>query len=114
MCYTITILGLLCCTYLPAPSLRDASDVVRLAAIGTETGITPTGGTRHPGLIAQRAQTTTPDRKEPAPAKQDATPQMTEQTRGAPEQSDKKSPPKNFVPSEKIDADKAVDFPADI
>ena len=114
MCYTITILGLLCCTYLPALSLRDASDVVRLAAIGTETGITPTGGTRHPGLLAQRAQTTTPDRKEPAPEKQDAKPQAAEQNKEVSQQKDKTPAPKDFVPSEKIDADHAVDFPADI
>lgn len=31
-----------------------------------------------------------------------------------PQQAEKKSPLKDFVPSEKIDADKAVDFPADI
>ena len=31
-----------------------------------------------------------------------------------PQQRDKKSSSKNFVPSEKIKADKAVDFPADI
>jgi len=32
----------------------------------------------------------------------------------SPEQRKKKVPAKNFVPSEKIKADKAVDFPADI
>ena len=32
----------------------------------------------------------------------------------SPQQSEKKAPVKDFVPSEKINADKAVDFPADI
>ncbi len=108
------MLYLLCCTGLPGLSFRDASHAVRFPAIGTETGIIRTGGARHPDLLAQRAQTTIPDRKEPASGKKDAASQTTEQTTGAPEQKDKKSPPKNFVPSEQIDADKAVDFPADI
>jgi len=108
------MLYLLCCAGLPGPSCRDASDTIRFPAIGTETGLIGTGEARHPDLLAQRAQTTIPKRKEQASGKKDAASQTTEQTTEAPEQKDKKSPPKNFVPSEKIDADNAVDFPADI
>ncbi len=114
MCYTITILGLLCCTCLPAPSLRDARDTVRWQHIGWESCFILTDGAHHPGLLAQRSQTTIPDRKEPAPEKQDAKPQAAEQNKEVSQQKDKTPAPKDFVPSEKIDADHAVDFPADI
>lgn len=114
MWYTITLLSLLCCTCLPASSLRDTNDTIRGRSTGWETGFILADAPHRSGLLAQQGQSTAPDRKEPTPEKQDTTTEKAGQNKEAPQQKDKKPPPRAFVPSEKIDADNAVDFPADI
>jgi hypothetical protein len=64
--------------------------------------------------IAQARQADAPPRQEPAPQKKDSVSGDTRKPEAPPGQKDKKPPPGDFVPSEKIDADKAVDFPVDI
>jgi hypothetical protein len=63
--------------------------------------------------IVQKNQTTIPDQQQPKPSQQDKNSEGKQKTT-PPEQREKKVPVKDFVPSEKIKADKAVDFPADI
>jgi len=62
---------------------------------------------------AQNSRTTVPERQQPLPSKPEKAAEGKEKT-GSPEGGEKKAPLKDFVPSEKIQADKAVDFPADI
>jgi hypothetical protein len=54
---------------------------------------------------AEKQQSGRPEKSSTTTGKQKTT---------SPEQGEKKVPVKDFVPTEKIDADKAVDFPADI
>lgn len=63
--------------------------------------------------IAQNNQKTIPDRKQSDTPRQDKNSEGKQKTT-SPQQREKKVPLKDFVPSEKIKADKAVDFPADI
>jgi hypothetical protein len=68
---------------------------------------------QHRAVIAQAGTTAAPDKKAPDLQKKDGGSGET-QEQEKPKQQDIKPPPKDFVPSEKIDADKAVDFPSDI
>jgi hypothetical protein len=63
--------------------------------------------------IAQNNQKTIPDWKQSETSRQDKNSEGKQKTT-SPQQREKKVPLKDFVPSEKIKADKAVDFPADI
>jgi hypothetical protein len=63
--------------------------------------------------IVQKNQTTISDQQQPKPSQQDKNAEGKQKTT-SPQQREKKVPVKDFVPSEKIKADKAVDFPADI
>jgi len=69
---------------------------------------------QRPVLLAQADRTASPAAKESKPESKDGKSEETRQQGEPPQQKEKKPPPKDFVPSEKIDADKAVDFPADI
>jgi hypothetical protein len=69
---------------------------------------------QHTAVIAQANTTAAPDKKAPDPQKKDGRSDEPRQPEAPPGQNDKKPPPRDFVPSEKIDADKAVDFPVDI
>lgn len=64
-----------------------------------------------PMELAQKNNTIEPEKKEPVPLPQKAEPEQVE-----PKTSTglKEKPSKDFVPSEKIPADQAVDFPTDI
>jgi len=66
-----------------------------------------------PVLIVLQDQSSTTEKQKSAPSGED--PAATGKKKDpSPQQTKKKAPPKSFVPSEKIKADKAVDFPADI
>ena len=66
-----------------------------------------------PVLLVLKDQTATTEKQKSAPSEKD--PIATGQKKDtSPQQSKKKAPSKGFVPSEKIKADKAVDFPSDI
>ena len=66
-----------------------------------------------PVLLVLKDQTATTEKQQSGPSEKDpAVPEMKQDT--PPQQSKKKAPSKGFVPSEKIKADKAVDFPSDI
>jgi hypothetical protein len=104
MWYTITILSLFC-SYQPAFSQGAAA--YSWPALSEARGapfILPPGA-EHCVRLAQAKQADAPPRQEPAPQQKDS---VSGDTR-KPE-----APPGDFVPSEKIDADKAVDFPVDI
>ena len=60
---------------------------------------------KDPAGNAQKQKSGGPDKNAAAAEKKKTT---------SPQQREKKAPVKDFVPSEKIKADKAVDFPADI
>jgi hypothetical protein len=113
MWYTITILSLIC-SYQPvfahgtsAYSLEALSE-----ARGTPFILPPVA--EHCVRLTQARQADAPPRQEPAPQKKDSASGDTRKPEAPPGQKDKKPPPGDFVPSEKIDADKAVDFPVDI
>jgi hypothetical protein len=63
-------------------------------------------------IVLQDPAGTAEKQKSGPPAKNATTTEKQKTT--SPEQREKKVPVKDFVPSEKIKADKAVDFPADI
>ena len=66
-----------------------------------------------PVLLVLKDQTATTEKQQSGPSEKDAA--APEKKKGtSPQQSKKKAPSKGFVPSEKIKADKAVDFPSDI
>jgi hypothetical protein len=66
-----------------------------------------------PVLLVLKDQTATTEKQQSGPSEEDAAaPEKEKDT--SPQQGKKKTPLKGFVPSEKIKADKAVDFPADI
>jgi hypothetical protein len=65
-------------------------------------------------FLVQTDKPTGPAQTAQGQEKQNSTSEDTPKQEEPPPQKDKKPPPKDFVPSEKIDADKAVDFPADI
>lgn len=114
MCYTITLLSLVYGTSLFLPSLRNTHDTVKGHGFGWRPGyVLP--DVPHPSVLAaEQVQTTAPDKKQSTPEKEDTTKERGQQDGEPPQQRDKKPPLKEFVPSEKINADKAVDFPADI
>jgi len=114
MWYTITILSVICCTYLPVTPLRAGNDAVKGHSIECETGFILPDVPHRSCLLAQAGKATAPEKKESGPDKEDRKPEEGKQPGEPPQQKDKKPPLKDFVPSEKIDADKAVDFPADI
>ena len=66
-----------------------------------------------PVLLVLKDQTATTEKQNPAPSEKDAT-ATGKKKDTSPKQSKTKAPSKGFVPSEKIKADKAVDFPSDI
>jgi hypothetical protein len=66
-----------------------------------------------PVLLVLQDQTSTRE-KQQTNQSQKETNQTEKKKYTPPQQQDKKPSSKNFVPSEKIKADKAVDFPADI
>ncbi len=114
MCYTIILLSLVYGTLLFVPSLRNTHDTVKGHGFGWRPGYILTEVPNLSGLVAEQVQTTAPDKQQSTPEKKDAKPEKAQQDGEPPQQRDKKPPLKDFVPSEKIDADKAVDFPADI
>ena len=66
-----------------------------------------------PVLIVLEGPAGTTEKQQSGQSKKNATTTGKQKTT-APEQREKNVPVKDFVPSEKIRADKAVDFPADI
>jgi hypothetical protein len=66
-----------------------------------------------PVLLVLQDQTATAEKEKSAPSEMETT-ATGKKKDTSPQQSNKKAPSKGFVPSEKIKADKAVDFPADI
>ena len=83
---------------LPRPGMRA----------GQIEGLTPQG----PMESAQADQSIEPQKEQPAQSEQKNTP--TKPSEPKPSDRMKEKPPKDFVPSEKIPADQAVDFPTDI
>lgn len=91
-----------------------------LAPLGS-SGNTVPGGWLHqktpfhpaPVLLALKDPAGSSQKEEPGSPAGNTTTTVKQQP-GAPERGEKKVPRQNFVPSEKIKADKAVDFPADI
>jgi hypothetical protein len=82
-------------------------------ALQREQIYTHTSAQSAPVLIVLQDQSPTAEKKKSSPSGKDTT--TTEKKKEiSPQESKKKTPPKGFVPSEKIKADKAVDFPADI
>src|SRR5512139_2284634 len=114
MWYTIIIVGLICCAYQPVPSSRETGNFVpERSEAGGIYFVLP--HISHRALfLAQAEKADVSPKKDPGPEKKDGTPGDTRTQEEPSQQKDKKPPPKDFVPSEKIDADKAVDFPADI
>jgi len=66
-----------------------------------------------PVLIVLEGPAGTSEKKKSGRSEETSTTAEKEKTT-TPQQGEKNGPLKDFVPSEKIDADKAVDFPADI
>ena len=66
-----------------------------------------------PVLLVLKDQTATTEKQKSAPSAKEAT-ATGKKKDTSPQQSKQKAPSKGFVPSEKIKADKAVDFPSDI
>jgi len=113
MCYTIITLGLLCFAY-PTLSPLRASDSVRAYSEARKINIVLPDVSPRSTIFVQAEKAADPEKKEPGPEKKDSTSGDTRKQEEPSQQKDKKPQPKDFVPSEKIDADKAVDFPADI
>lgn len=64
-------------------------------------------------IIALNSRTEASEQEQPDDDEEDKQ-KKTEKENDSPERDEKKPPLKDFEPSEKIDAEKAVDFPADI
>lgn len=113
MWYTITILSLIC-SYQPAFSHGTSaySLQARSEARGASRILPPVA--EHCIRLTQAGQADAPPRQEPAPPKKDSASGDTRKPEATPGKDEKKPPPRDFVPSETIDADKAVDFPVDI
>lgn len=114
MCYIIFMLELVCCLWLPLTVSSGTGSTVWRRTAGWKSDVRFPDDTRHVTVLVQRTQTTVPDKKEPPSATQDTAAGAEGKNKDAPRQKDTSPAPKDFVPSEKIDADKAVDFPVDI
>jgi hypothetical protein len=64
MWYTITILSVICCTYLPVTPLRAANDAVKGHSIECETGFILPDVPHRSCLLAQAGKATAPEKKE--------------------------------------------------
>jgi len=113
MWYTITILSLICSCQ---PAFSNGTSAHSLQALsearGTSFILQPVA--EHCVRFAQARQADAPPPQKPAPQKKDSASGDARKPEAPPGQNEKKPPPRDFVPSEKIDADKAVDFPVDI
>ena len=113
MSYTILLILSFHLMVLP-PSLFQATEVEdRGYALQRKQLCKHTSPQSAPVLIVLQDQSSTTEKQKSAPSGKDATATGKEKD-PSPQQTKKKAPPKGFVPSEKIKADKAVDFPADI
>ena len=92
----------------------DTHDSVKRQDTGWRAGHILPDTVHHRAFAAQQVQTAAPEKKQSVPAEEDTKPGKGPQEVKPPPPTDKKPPTKDFQPSEKIDADKAVDFPADI
>jgi hypothetical protein len=113
MWYTITILSLIC-AYQPVFSPGASAYSWQALSEAREARFILTPVAEHCLRFAQARQADTPPQQKPAPQKQDSASGDTRKQEAPPGQKETKPPPKDFAPSEKIDADKAVDFPVDI
>lgn len=94
-----------------SPNMPDTAEEHNF---GWHPGHSITGAPNLLALTAEQVQPPAPEKKQSAPEKVDTKNAQGEQEEKPSQQTDKKKPPKDFQPTEKIDADKAVDFPADI
>jgi len=113
MSYTVLLILSFHLMVLP-PSLFQATEVEdRGYALQREHVHKHTCAQSAPVLLVLKDQTPTTEKQNPAPSEKDAT-ATGKKKDTSPKQSKTKAPSKGFVPSEKIKADKAVDFPSDI
>ena len=110
----ITLVILNCYLMLPPPTVFQMSPLgnrgyaLQGKQVHQHTYVQPA-----PVLIVLEDPAGTSEKQKSGRAEKSSTTTEKQQTT-APQQGEKKVPVKDFVPSEKIDADKAVDFPADI
>lgn len=110
----ITLAILNCYLMLPSPPVFQMSPLghrgyaLQREQVHQHTYVQPA-----PVLIVLEGPAATTEKQKSGGSEKNATTTEKQKT-PAPEQREKKVPAKDFVPSEKIDADKAVDFPADI
>ena len=113
MPYTVLLLLSFHLMVLPPRIVQTVDGGNRRYAIQGEQFNAYTSGQSVPVLIVLQDQSSVAEKQKPAPSKKEA-PAAEKKKATSPQQTQKKTPSKGFVPSEKIKADKAVDFPADI
>jgi len=108
------MLSLICCPYRPVLPTNPAGYPVP-AGSGTRgiAAVFPDASSTSQ-FLAQAEQPEAPEQQKPDTQQKNRAAGDTRKQQESSQPNDKKPPPKEFVPSEQIDADKAVDFPADI
>jgi hypothetical protein len=115
MWYTIALLSLICCTCRPPALGGKAGDPVQPWSDAGESALIMPQVAGHAFRLAQTKKgEDIPPEQAPTPEQKDNTSRDPQKREDTSQPANKKPPPRDFVPSEKIDADKAVGFPADI